>query len=67
MIRKFFKALLLSLPIMLTHIILFYGFIFFKVFEAWTFVWIIFGLFFLFELTIAALVLEVAYESRRKT
>ena len=67
MIRKFFKALLLSLPIMLTHFILFYGFIFFKAFEAWTFVWVICGLFFLFELTIAALVLEAVYDSRSKT
>lgn len=64
---KLFKAFLLSLPIMITHIMLFYGFVFFKAFEAWTFVWVICGLFFLFELTIAALVLEAAYEGRRKT
>ena len=64
---KLLKSFLLSLPIMITHIMLFYGFIFFKAFEAWTFVWIICGLFFLFELTIAALVLEAAYEGRRKT
>lgn len=64
---KLFKAFLLSLPIMITHIMLFYGFVFFKVFQAWTFVWVICGLFFLFELTIAALVLEAAYEGRRKT
>lgn len=64
---KLFKAFLLSLPIMITHIMLFYGFVFFKAFEAWTFVWVICGLFFLFEMTIAALVLEAAYEGRRKT
>nr|DAX50717.1 MAG TPA: hypothetical protein [Caudoviricetes sp.] len=64
---KLFKSFLLSLPIMITHIMLFYGFIFFKAFEAWTFVYVIVGLFFLFELTIAALVLEAAYEGRRKT
>lgn len=64
---KLFKAFLLSLPIMITHIMLFYGFVFFKAFEAWTFVWVICGLFFLFELTIAALVSEAAYEGRRKT
>ena len=64
---KLFKAFLLSLPIMITHIMLFYGFVFFKAFEAWTFVWVICGLFFLFELTISALVLEAAYEGRRKT
>nr|DAU06713.1 MAG TPA: hypothetical protein [Caudoviricetes sp.] len=64
---KFLKALLLSIPIMLTHIFLFYAFIWFKAFEAWTLVWVICGVFFLFELTIAALVLEAAYESRSKT
>ena len=64
---KLFKAFLLSLPIIFTHILLFYFFMFFKAFEAWTFVWVICGLFFLFELTIAALVLEATYESRRKT
>lgn len=64
---KILKSFLLSLPIMITHIMLFYGFVFFKAFQAWTFVWVICGLFFLFELTIAALVLEAAYEGRRKT
>lgn len=64
---KFFKALLISIPIMLTHIILFYAFIWFKAFEAWTLVWAVCGVFFLFELTIAAIVLEAVYEGRRKT
>lgn len=64
---KFLKALLISIPITLTHIILFYAFIWFKAFEAWTLVWVICGVFFLFELTIAALVLEAVYEGRRKT
>lgn len=64
---KILKSFLLSLPIMITHIMLFYGFVFFKAFQAWTFIWVICGLFFLFELTIAALVLEAAYEGRRKT
>lgn len=64
---KFFKALLISIPIMLTHIILFYAFIWFKAFEAWTLVLGVCGVFFLFELTIAAIVLEAVYEGRRKT
>ncbi len=64
---KFLKALLISIPITLTHIILFYAFIWFKAFEAWTLVWVICGVFFLFELTIAALVLEAVYENGRKT
>lgn len=64
---KFFKALLISIPITLTHIILFYAFIWFKAFEAWTLVWVICGVFFLFELTISALVLEAVYENGRKT
>lgn len=64
---KFFKALLISIPIMLTHIILFYAFIWVKAFEVWPLVWVIVLVFFLFELSIAALVLEAAYESRRKT
>lgn len=64
---KFFKALLISIPISLTHIILFYAFIWFKAFEVWTLVWAVCGVFFLFELTIAAIVLEAVYEGRRKT
>lgn len=64
---KFFKALLISIPIMLTHIILFYAFIWVKAFEVWPLVWTIVLVFFLFELSIAALVLEAAYEGRRKT
>lgn len=64
---KFFKALLISIPIMLTHIILFYAFIWVKAFEVWPLVWAIVLVFFLFELSIAALVLEAAYEGRRKT
>lgn len=64
---KFLKALLISIPIMLTHIILFYAFIWFKAFEAWILVWGVCGVFFLFELTIAAIVLEAVYEGKRKT
>ena len=64
---KFFKALLISIPIMLTHIILFYAFIWVKAFEVWPLVWVIVLVFFLFELSIAGLVLEAAYEGRRKT
>lgn len=64
---KFFKALLISIPIMLTHIILFYAFIWVKAFEVWPLVWTIVLVFFLFELSIAGLVLEAAYEGRRKT
>lgn len=64
---KFFKALLISIPIMLTHIILFYTFIWVKAFEVWPLVWAIVLVFFLFELSIAGLVLEAAYEGRRKT
>ena len=64
---KFFKALLISIPIMLTHIILFYVFIWVKAFEVWPLVWAIVLVFFLFELSIAGLVLEAAYEGRRKT
>nr|DAX93070.1 MAG TPA: hypothetical protein [Caudoviricetes sp.] len=64
---KFFKALLISIPIMLTHIILFYAFIWVKTFEVWPLVWAIVLVFFLFELSISALVLEAAYEGRRKT
>lgn len=65
--KKIFKAFLLSLPIMLTHIILFYFFIFFKSVEAWPFLFVICGLFFLFELIIAILVLEAEYGSKCKT
>lgn len=64
---KFFKALLISIPITLTHIILFYAFIWVKAFEVWPLVWTIVLVFFLFELSIAGLVLEAAYEGRRKT
>nr|DAS71928.1 MAG TPA: hypothetical protein [Caudoviricetes sp.] len=64
---KFFKALLLCIPIMLTHIFLFYAFIWFKAFEVWPLVWAIVLVFFLFELSISALVLEAAYEGKRKT
>lgn len=64
---KFFKVLLISIPIMLTHIILFYAFIWVKAFEVWPLVWAIVLVFFLFELSIAGLVLEAAYEGRRKT
>nr|DAD73385.1 MAG TPA: hypothetical protein [Siphoviridae sp. ctKm44]DAE09906.1 MAG TPA: hypothetical protein [Siphoviridae sp. ctJdE31] len=64
---KFFKALLISIPIMLTHIILFYAFIWVKAFEVWPLVWAIVLVFFLFELSIAGLVLEASYEGRRKT
>lgn len=64
---KFFKALLISIPIMLTHIILFYAFIWVKAFEVWPLVWTIVLVFFLFELSIAGLVLEAAYEGGRKT
>lgn len=64
---KFLKALLISIPIMLTHIILFYAFIWVKAFEVWPLVWAIVLVFFLFELSIAGLVLEAAYEGRRKT
>nr|DAX50775.1 MAG TPA: hypothetical protein [Caudoviricetes sp.] len=60
---KFFKALLLCIPIMLTHIFLFYAFIWFKAFEVWAIVLV----FFLFELSISALVLEASYEGKRKT
>ena len=60
---KLFKAFLLSLPIMITHIMLFYAFIWVKTFEVWAIVLV----FFLFELSIAGLVLEAAYEGRRKT
>lgn len=64
---KFFKALLISIPITLTHIMLFYAFIWFKAFEVWPLVWAIVLVFFLFELSIAALVLEAAYEGKRKS
>lgn len=64
---KLFKAFLLSLPIMITHIMLFYAFIWVKAFEVWPLVWAIVLVFFLFELSIAGLVLEAAYEGRRKT